>query len=135
MQPQVAPEQAVKMLQAALPPRPKVPAPVELENVAPALLLPPAQRGAVTVALAGAGENGGRRRRLLGFGAWGGLWGLWGHGGGWGQLSLARVGGRSASVPVGREPSRCREGGGRLPSPSLPACAQCVTQLCLHRST
>lgn len=50
---QVAPEQAVKMLQAALPPRPKLPAPVELENVALPLLLPPVERGTVTVALAG----------------------------------------------------------------------------------
>lgn len=41
------------MLQAALPPRPKLPPAVELENVAPALLLPPAQRGTAAVALAG----------------------------------------------------------------------------------
>ena len=50
---QVSPEQAVKMLQAALPPRPKLPGAVELENVAPALLLPPAERGTVAVPLAG----------------------------------------------------------------------------------
>lgn len=37
----VAPEPAVKMLQAALPPRAREQAPVELENVAPTLLLPP----------------------------------------------------------------------------------------------
>ena len=37
----VAPEPAVKMLQAALPPRGKEQAAVELENVAATLLLPP----------------------------------------------------------------------------------------------
>jgi hypothetical protein len=37
----VAPEPAVKMLQAALPPRAKELPPVELENVATTLLLPP----------------------------------------------------------------------------------------------
>ncbi|GAB4816899.1 hypothetical protein N2152v2_003945 [Parachlorella kessleri] len=65
----VAPEQAVKMLQAALPPRPKLPPAVELENVAPALLLPPAARGAVVVALAGGTfEIGDRVTSLCGSG-------------------------------------------------------------------
>ncbi|KAL4425618.1 hypothetical protein ABPG75_009634 [Micractinium tetrahymenae] len=49
----VAPEPAVKMLQAALPPRAREQAPVELENVAPTLLLPPTEKGGMAAALAG----------------------------------------------------------------------------------
>jgi 5'-3' exoribonuclease 1 len=50
---QVAPEPAVKMLQAALPPRAKEQAAIELENVAATLLLPPTEKGGMTAALAG----------------------------------------------------------------------------------
>ncbi|KAK9818370.1 hypothetical protein WJX72_011521 [[Myrmecia] bisecta] len=50
---QVAPEQAIRAAQAAAPP-PSRPLPsIHLENVAPALLLPPAERGGVAMALAG----------------------------------------------------------------------------------
>lgn len=49
----VAPEPAVKMLQAALPPRAREQAAVELENVAPTLLLPPTEKGGMAAALAG----------------------------------------------------------------------------------
>ncbi|KAI3438723.1 hypothetical protein D9Q98_001143 [Chlorella vulgaris] len=49
----IAPEAAVKMLQAALPPRAKEQPPIELENVAATLLLPPTEKGGVAAALAG----------------------------------------------------------------------------------
>ena len=49
----VAPESAVRMLQAAMPPKPKELPPVELENVSPALLLPPLVKGGTASAFAG----------------------------------------------------------------------------------
>ena len=50
---EVAPEEAIRALQMMLPPPARgIPEPVELENVSPALLLPPSG-GAVTAALAG----------------------------------------------------------------------------------
>lgn len=49
----VAPESAVRMLQAAMPPKPKELPSVELENVALALLLSPLSRGGTASAFAG----------------------------------------------------------------------------------
>lgn len=50
----LAPEAAVRTLQAAVPPPSARAMPaVQLENVSPSLLLPPAERGGVTAALAG----------------------------------------------------------------------------------
>ena len=50
---EVAPEEAIRALQTMLPAPPRAPLePVRLENVSPALLLPPSG-GAVTAALAG----------------------------------------------------------------------------------
>lgn len=49
----VSPESAVRMLQAALPPKPWETETLEMENVAPALLLPPLDRGGLTSAFAG----------------------------------------------------------------------------------
>lgn len=50
----VAPEGAVRMLQAALPmPSGKAQPHIELENVSPALLLPPTEKGGASTALAG----------------------------------------------------------------------------------
>lgn len=51
---QVAAEDAIRALQAALPPGLTKPlAPVELENVKPTLLLPPTEKGGVASELAG----------------------------------------------------------------------------------
>ena len=49
----VAPESAVRMFQAAMPPKPKESPPVELENVSPALLMSPLSRGGTASAFAG----------------------------------------------------------------------------------
>lgn len=49
----IAPESGVRMLQAALPPQPREISTMELENVMPALLLPPLDRGELSAAFAG----------------------------------------------------------------------------------
>lgn len=53
----VAPEEAVRALQAMLPPTQKAPPTVEMENVSPALLLPPAQLGGSSIAVAQTGGH------------------------------------------------------------------------------
>ena len=63
---QVAPEDAIRALQAALPSNlSKPPAPVELENVKPTLLLTPTESGGVASELAGGAFDLGDRVACL----------------------------------------------------------------------
>ncbi len=63
---QVAAEDAIRALQAALPPGLTKPlAPVELENVKPTLLLPPTEKGGVASELAGGAFDLGDRVACL----------------------------------------------------------------------
>jgi hypothetical protein len=63
---QVAAEDAIRALQAALPPGLTKPlAPVELENVKPTLLLPPTEKGGVASELAGGAIDLGDRVACL----------------------------------------------------------------------